>query len=235
MHDLIKIKGGREGLRMHLDGAAGWQDLLSAVQVQLEQGGSFFAGARLTLDIGERALEEAQLAELLALLEAHGVHPDGLATSVQVSRKAARSAGLTTRNSTRQSSPTAQAAQSPDDALLIVRTLRSGQVVRHHGHVTVIGDVNPGAEVIAGGSVIIWGRLRGMVHAGALGNATAVIGALELRPTQLRIAHLIARTPDGNNEPRRTNVLPEVARIEDERISVEPWEAGRRGSTAGST
>ncbi len=219
---------------MHLDGDAGWQDLLTAVQVQLEQGGGFFAGARLTLDVGDRALEDDQLAALLALMETHGVQLDGLATTAQASRKVARSAGLTTRNSVRTVVSAEHALQSPDDALLISRTLRSGQVVRHHGHVTVIGDVNPGAEVIAGGSVIIWGRLRGMVHAGALGNAAAMICALELRPTQLRIAHLIARTPDGTHAPRRTTVQPEVARIEQEHISVEPWEASRRGNTAGT-
>jgi septum site-determining protein MinC len=78
---------------------------------------------------------------------------------------------------------------------VVERTLRSGFSVRHAGHVVVIGDVNAGAQVIAGGSVLVWGRMRGMVHAGADGNEKAVVCALDLSPTQLRIAGLIATTP----------------------------------------
>ncbi|HEX7008861.1 MAG TPA: septum site-determining protein MinC, partial [Phycisphaeraceae bacterium] len=88
--------------------------------------------------------------------------------------------------------PVARVAESEErgEAALVQRTLRSGQVVRHQGHLTVLGDVNPGAEVIAGGSVVVWGRVRGTVHAGALGDRSAQICALELAPTQLRIADL---------------------------------------------
>jgi septum site-determining protein MinC len=107
--------------------------------------------------------------------------------------------------------------------MLVARTVRSGQVVRHQGHVTLIGDVNPGSEIIAGGNVVVWGRLRGLVHAGALGNRSALICALELRPTQLRIADLIARTPEGV-----AGQIPEVARVEDEHIIVEAWEVYRK-------
>ena len=56
-------------------------------------------------------------------------------------------------------------------AVLLKNTLRSGRVIRHVGHVIVIGDVNPGAQIIAGGDVIIWGRLRGTVHAGGAPHA----------------------------------------------------------------
>src|SRR5439155_16232339 len=85
------------------------------------------------------------------------------------------------------------------EAVFVRRTIRSGQIVRHHGHVTVLGDLNAGGEVIAGGNVIVWGRLSGTVHAGALGDRNAVILALELAPTQLRIADLIARPPDRDS------------------------------------
>ncbi|NJO83480.1 MAG: septum site-determining protein MinC, partial [Blastochloris sp.] len=76
---------------------------------------------------------------------------------------------------------------------------------------------------IAGGNVIVWGRLRGTVHAGALGDRNAVICALELAPTQLRIADLIARSPADSNVR-----FPEVARIHDEHIGVDAWEAFRK-------
>jgi septum site-determining protein MinC len=221
MGDLISIKGGKDGIRVQLDEAAEWHSVLAALRTQFDQGGSFFAGARLLVDVGERPLNDTQLTEILALMEQHGVEPEALAATARESRNAARSAGLRARVTS--PAPALQNQTNSDETgLLLVRTVRSGQVIRHHGHVTLIGDVNAGAEIIAAGSVIVWGRLRGMVHAGALGDHGALICALELRPTQLRIASLIARTPEDVN---RQKLLPEVARIDDEHIVVEAWDA----------
>lgn len=148
----------------------------------------------------------------------HGVRPDSLASTARESRNAARSAGLAARPLARAPEPEERGA-----AGFVARTVRSGQVIRHHGHVTVLGDVNAGAEIIAGGNVIVWGRLRGTVHAGALGDRSALIGALELAPTQLRIADLIARPPEGSS-----NRYPEVAFVESDQINVEAWDAYRK-------
>jgi len=82
--------------------------------------------------------------------------------------------------------------------------------------------VNPGAEVIAEGDVIVWGKLRCVVHAGASGNENAIVGALVLAPTQLRIGGYIARAPD---EKRSNNWSAEIARVRDGQIIVEPWSA----------
>ena len=102
---------------------------------------------------------------------------------------------------------------------MIRRTLRSGRTVRSQGHVVVFGDVNPGAEIIADGDVIIWGRLRGNVHAGASGDESAFVCALDMIPTQLRIAGYISISPsDKRHKPK-----PEMALIRDSRIIVEAW------------
>jgi septum site-determining protein MinC len=86
----------------------------------------------------------------------------------------------------------------------------------------VIGDVNPGAEIIAGGNIVIWGRLRGTVHAGAQGDEDAIVCALDLSPTQLRIADQISITP-----PQRRRPKPEIARLEDGKVIAEPWKLSR--------
>lgn len=213
----IAIKGTKDGLRLMLAEDSSWEDLIAAVRGQLERGTDFFHGAELTIDIGERPVQEEQLNELLSLMREHGLQPSALATSSREGRTAARSQGIATRPANRQ--PTVvQREKEPEGALLVVRTLRSGQVLRHPSHITIIGDVNPGAEVVAGGSVLVWGRLRGTVHAGALGDQTAVVCALELTPSLLRIADLMSRPPD-----QRPNG-PETARIYDEQIVVEQWE-----------
>lgn len=219
MSNLITIKGSKDGLRLQLDEAAAWEDLLGALRGQFRQGTNFFQGAQLIIDIGERALTDTQLTEVLELMQQHGVRPESLASTARASRNAARSAGLAARPLARP----AEAEERGGEAGFIARTIRSGQLIRHHGHVTVLGDVNAGGEIIAGGNVIVWGRLRGTVHAGALGDRAAIIGALELAPTQLRIADLIARAPEG--QPNR---YPEVAFVEHDQINVEAWDAYRK-------
>ena len=118
----------------------------------------------------------------------------------------------------RTDEPAAESAELP--ALLVHRTLRSGQALRHAGHVVLIGDVNPGAEIVAGGDVVVWGKLRGTVHAGAMGDESRVVCALELAPTQLRIGNLVARPPD---ERRSRRIRPEIAFVSQGRIVAEPW------------
>ena len=111
-------------------------------------------------------------------------------------------------------------------------TLRSGQVFRHAGTIMLIGDVNPGAEVISGGDIFVWGRLRGIVHAGAMGNERSVVCAIDFEPIQLRIAGYIAMSPKAvTNEPgrwfwRRNAVeKPEVARVMGKQIVVDVWDS----------
>ncbi|MCW2277136.1 septum site-determining protein MinC [Heliophilum fasciatum] len=110
-----------------------------------------------------------------------------------------------------------------EQALVIQRTLRSGQTVRYPGHVIILGDVNPGAEVIAGGNIIVMGIFRGVAHAGAMGDDRAIVTALRLRPVQLRIANHITRPPDDDNAlPDQ----PEVARIRDGVVTIEQYQFG---------
>jgi septum site-determining protein MinC len=129
-------------------------------------------------------------------------------------------------NPTSTGTETEQTQRDPrdsNDTLFLRRTVRSGQAIRHPSSVVVLGDVNPGAEIVAGGDIIVWGVLRGMVHAGYPDNEQALVCALQLAPVQLRIAHLLSRPPEGFEvQPR-----PEVASIRQGQIVVETWVNGR--------
>ena len=107
-----------------------------------------------------------------------------------------------------------------ENTILIQRTLRSGQSVSHDGNVVVLGDVNPGAEVVASGNIIVMGSLRGVVHAGAKGDANAIILAFRLRPTQLRIGNHITRPPE---EETSDPDYPELARIKNGVVTIETF------------
>ncbi|NLO89255.1 MAG: septum site-determining protein MinC [Clostridia bacterium] len=112
-----------------------------------------------------------------------------------------------------------------DMTILIQRTLRSGQSIRYPGHVVILGDVNPGAEVVAGGNILVFGTLRGIAHAGAHGNTKAIVAAFKLNPTQVRIAGYITRAPD-NAEDDCVFQHPEVARVYDGKVVIEKLSMG---------
>ncbi|MGB9792985.1 MAG: septum site-determining protein MinC [Thermacetogeniaceae bacterium] len=111
-----------------------------------------------------------------------------------------------------------------EQTILIQRTIRSGQRIFYPGNVVVLGDVNPGGEIIAGGNIIVMGTFRGIAHAGALGEEKAVVAALRLEPSQLRIAGYITRAPDGDfSAPQRQ---PEIARVQDGIVIIEQYQPG---------
>lgn len=108
---------------------------------------------------------------------------------------AAAALGLETEAVAPTARQDAPAAATPE--LTIHRgTLRSGDHLQSEGSVLLLGDVNPGARVSAAGHVLVWGRLRGVAHAGCHGDGEARITALQLRPLQLRIAEAVARGPE---------------------------------------
>ena len=100
---------------------------------------------------------------------------------------------------------------------IINKTVRSGQRIEYDGDILIIGDVNPDAYIIASGNIVVMGALRGIAHAGANGDETAIILALKLMPQQLRIASLYTRSPDVIEEP----TSPEKAYIENNQIIIE--------------
>ena len=109
----------------------------------------------------------------------------------------------------------------PDSTLMVRRTLRSGQTVRHSGNVVVMGDVNPGASLEAEGDVIVLGSLRGQAHAGCSGREDAVVVAISMQATQLRIGqHIWVGSGDAR---RKREALPMRASVSQGQIRVEPF------------
>jgi septum site-determining protein MinC len=217
---LVQIKGIRDGLLITLAGAA-WPDLVAAFIDNIESRSDFFRGGRVTLDIGSQELRVADLSALRDSLSERGVSLWAVLSESPVTERTAQNLGLATRIAKpRLVEPPAAQQQLPEDAAKWVKgPLRSGVRITYEGNVVVMGDVNSGAEIVAGGSIIVWGRLRGVVHAGAKGDETAVVCALELAPTQLRIAGEIAVSPK-----KQAKSHPEVARLQDGNLTAEPWQ-----------
>jgi septum site-determining protein MinC len=223
---LVSIKGVKDGLLVALNESEDWQLVLSDLAARIDEKSAFFAGAQVTADIGQRPVPKYALGSLKALLERRGLTLAVILSQSDTTLDAAQALDLRTALPTampgkHQPTDTLPSINPEEDGIpgvMIRRTLRSGRIIRSGGHVVVFGDVNPGAEIIAGGDIIVWGVLRGKVHAGADGDMSAVVCALEMMPTQLRIAHVVASL-----EQRRRKTVPEVALVRDSEIMVEAW------------
>lgn len=217
-HDPIAIKGIRQGLLITL-GEGPWDALVKALEQRLEKGAAFFRGGRAALDVGPRPLDEPRICQVRDLLARYEVDLWAVRGTAEVTIVAAVRAGLSPLLGPEGEANRMEPSVPPAGGLVIERTVRSGQRIEHHGDVIVIGDVHAGAEIIAGRHVIVWGKLHGAVHAGVLGDESAVVCALDLAPTQLRIADHIARSP----EEHRRRPMPEMARVHRGRIEAVPW------------
>jgi septum site-determining protein MinC len=217
---LVQIKGIRDGLLITL-GDGTWQELEPELIKNVDEQSTFFQGAKVALNVGPVELRVAEMAALRDKLSERGISLWAVISDSLVTETTAQYLGLATRISRPQPIPAKDPFEATEDAAKWVKgPLRSGGKVLFAGNVVVFGDVNPGAEIIAGGSIIIWGRLRGVVHAGAQGDRESVVCALELIPTQLRIADAIAISPKKGK-----NLQPEIAIIKDGQLVAEPWQA----------
>jgi septum site-determining protein MinC len=151
----------------------------------------------MVLVSGSWRLDVRELRGLLSLLADLGVTLAEVCSLDPHTRVAAAALGIATSTPADPGSDSAAASGSHGAALSVHQgTVRSGDHLEAEGSLLVLGDVNPGARISAVGHVLVWGRLRGIAHAGCRGDRQARIVALQLRPLQLRIADAVARGPE---------------------------------------
>jgi len=220
----VTVKGTRNGVLITL-GTGDVPCLLAKLAELVQSRRGFFRGGQVSLEVGDLALSVHDVTRIREILEDEGVNVRAVVGTDPGTRAAVEELHLATTlpMPSPEQVPTggSVAELSPGDGILVQRTLRSGQSIVHAGSVVIVGDVNPGAEVIAGGDVIVWGHLRGIVHAGATGDEERSVCALDLSPTQLRIGNLISRQPD--NRRRAREIRPERAYVSTGQIVAEPW------------
>jgi septum site-determining protein MinC len=237
---VISIKGRSDGLAIEI-GKGAWPEIMVALHERLAQSSSFFRNAQVAVDVGSRPLSEGELNTLVELLKTNGMTLGAMRTSAERTFQSALSLGLTATLESAEGVPVADAAPATTNATaagyFVYRGyLRSGHRLTRKESILVIGDVNPGAEVISEGDILVWGRLRGMVFAGAKGNLRAIVAALVMEPTQLRIGEVATIGPDPTpGQPgkwfwrRSANKRPEVARVVSQSIVLEEWDSSRPG------
>jgi septum site-determining protein MinC len=184
----VTIKGTKDGLTLHLNDDCSFEDLKKELDEKL-------SGTLLTnedralipvkLETGYRYLTVEQQDELRDLVRQKN-HLVVEEINSQV---------ITKEEADKQ--------REENGMVTIARIVRSGQVVEVPGNLLLIGDVNPGGTVIAGGNIFVMGALKGIAHAGYDGNDQAVIAASSLKASQLRISDCLNRAPDHTNRDEK--------------------------------
>ncbi len=196
----VTIKGTKEGLVLHLDDSCSYEELKRELDHKLSANAKTQDERHLTsvkVDIGNRYLTESQREELKNLIrQKKNFVVDEIESNVITKEEAGQ-------------------LMAETEVMTVSRIIRSGQVLEVPGDLLLIGDVNPGGTVIAGGNIFIMGTIKGMAHAGCYGNDQAVIAASNMKPSQLRISDCLNREPDSilTNEKREM----ECAYINDDR------------------
>lgn len=197
-HEPVTIKGTKDGITIIMERDSDFEIARKVIYEKLKSGGKFFAGGKACIKMKNGSLSSEEYQKLRQLFMDFGM-------SLQEA-----------------TSPKTLVFPKPNRnrVLLLKRTVRSGQKISYKGTIVILGDVNPGSEIIATGDILVMGTIRGVAHAGAKGDTSAMVAAYRLKPTQLRIAGVISRPPEDKEEAPQA---PEIARLKDDVIVIEPY------------
>ena len=210
----IQFKGTKDGFFILIKNNIPYEKVLELLNEKIKSNLAFFTGARF-LNINCDTLTEIEKVDLVEFLrEKYSI--DFIDKSVMDPPNKIIPQEIPGNNN-------AEIVSEDKPTKFIRNTIRSGSSIEYEGNVVIIGDVNPGAQITASGNIVIMGILRGIAHAGSHGDEKAFVSANRLNPIQLRIASLIAISPE-NDEHNIIN-SPQIAFINENIIVIENFTA----------
>ncbi|MDR2167986.1 MAG: hypothetical protein LBE35_09095 [Clostridiales bacterium] len=206
----VIFKGGKSGIVILLAEDAGFERICQALRAKVREAGKFFAGTQTSITFKGKQLSEAQILELLDIMNEETdisvTFVEDLTGQMQVAAAM---------------QPAPQFFDAPD-TYFHKGSLRSGQTIIQNGSVVVMGDVNAGAEIVATGNVAVFGVVRGLVHAGSGGDENAFISAISILPNQfLSIAGKKVHYTKEMLAAKKNKIEPEYVFVQDGFIIVD--------------
>lgn len=244
----VIIKSNKYGINLILDDKLPFPELLAMIADKFKETGNFFKDARMAVSFEGRKLTTQEALEIVDVITENcsiqiiSIIDDNkeleelmrqrveAAAQLQYSQAAASDA-VSYRPETIQGMDMTEMDIPQPTADFYKGNLRSGQTLECASSVTLIGDVNPGAKIISDGNIVVLGSMKGNAHAGAAGDSSCFIFALDMRPIQLQIGDLIAKSPDKEKEGWRgrkkskaesMQYSSQIAVIRDGYICIEP-------------
>ena len=207
----VIIKSNKYGLIVILDDKLPFQELLQDVADKFRESANFFKNAKMAVTFRGRILNRAQEKELVDTIVSHsGIHILCIVDEDMVAEEHYR-----------KIMDSVLEEQTKEEGFFYRGTLRAGQVLESETSIVILGDVNPGANVISKGNIIVLGSCRGTVYAGATGDRSCFVAALVLKPIQIRIADKTVRSAITKRvDTGEYKMEPKIAYIKDEHIYV---------------
>lgn len=203
---MIKIKGVNGNL-VFIFGHGGYAEYLAYLSHLLASNNSLFAGSSVYFKgEGLNNLAHEEIAALQKLCLDNGLLLNNNEPIKIIAKKEAVRVNKT-------------AAETETQDVFIRRNIRSGQNIQAGGSLVIWGDVNESAEISAGGDIIVLGRLAGIAHAGCFGQKSSIVFALDLTPSQIRIADKISRSSDDELKKG----APEFAYLDGDNICIKEY------------
>ncbi len=210
MNNSVMIKGNKYGIIVVLSPDEEFEVLKQLTADKFRESSKFFENAKMAISFEGRKLTNEEQKEILDIIDEN--------TEMQI--VCVIEHDTDTEETFRKTLEQKLMDLSNNTGQFYKGILRSGACVEFETSVIVIGDVNHGAKVVSKGNIIVLGSLKGNAFAGACGNTNSFVVALDMSPTQIRIADVIARSPDKpvKNELKETK----IAFLEDGNIYIEP-------------
>lgn len=210
MKNSVIIKGNKYGITVILDPELPFAELKEAVAEKFRDSTKFFGNAQMAASFEGRKLTKEEEKELLDVIAENSDFRIICVIDADQEKEELFKKSLNARLN----------ELSTQNGQFYKGTLRSGQVLEAENSIVVLGDVNPGAKVISKGNVIVLGALKGTIFAGASGNESAFVAALEMTPMQIRIGDIVARSEDSKS--KKVEKEAKIAFVEEGYIYMEP-------------
>lgn len=210
MNNTVIIKGTKSGMTVILDKEVSFEQLLQDVKEKFTESSKFWGNAQMAIQFEGRRLNNDEQRRVIDMIEENS----SLKILCVIDNDPKQEEKFQKALSDKLNELSAQTGQ------FYKGTLRSGQVLESEGSIIILGDVNPGGKVIAKGNVVVLGALKGTAYAGISGNECSFVAALEMSPMQIRIADIIARSPDGKKTSLGSG--PMIAYTEEGNICIQP-------------
>ena len=220
MHDenTIIFKGTTNGINIWLDDVE-LDTLKEALRLKTHEAKTFFKDAETAITFSGRPLSKEEETEMLDIIYREtnlSISVTGVADAITEQKDSVFRLGL--------APPSVHQSRSEQLTYYYEGALRNGQSIRYNGSVVVLGDANPGSEIIAKGNIIVMGALKGLVHAGCTGDTFSYVCAMRLSPTQLRICDIITYIPEEKKNKNKN--IPSYAFLQDSVIYIAPLHNG---------
>lgn len=210
MSQAVVLKSNRYGINLILDKDMEFSELLEAIAAKFQESENFFKDAQLAVSFEGRELtqeQEYQIIEtitgnssigIICIVDNNEEHEDRIKAQVDAYKEAV----------------------AGKEGEFYRGTLRSGQTLECVTSIVIIGDVDEGAKVICQGNIVVLGSLKGTAYAGAAGDNSCFILALDMDPIQIQIGDALAKSPDKRQKPRKIRRKAKLSTVSEPQIAV---------------